>query len=241
MSLPRLARSRALKSRLHTHTQSVLCLFARRNASTTTDQDKPALRQLVLEQPDKFRPPSHGARKPRKPRHFGPSLSEGEIKEQATKRYPHMMPPEGTVMRKFLESKGIHLWISMSVLVSLTGFVILTDFKTKNKFPELLPPSSMFWSRPISFVKQYFAVYKLHSNAYMAEQREKRARMMDEARKRKEYLIAHGIEKEGLFGFGTVEGDARKEKRARERQALVGETLEAGEVSSPQDMDDEQS
>lgn len=111
------------------------------------------------------------------------------------------------------------------MLVSLTGFVLLTDFKTKNKFPELLPQSSMFWSHPISFVKQYFAVYKLHSDAYMAEQQEKRARNLDEARKRKEYLIAHGIEKEGIFGFGTIEGDARKEKRRRESQALGEERL----------------
>lgn len=63
-------------------------------------------------------------------------------------------------------------------------------------------------------------MYKLHSDAYMAEQQEKRARALDEARKRKEYLIAHGIEKEGLFGFGTVEGDARKEKRRRKSEAL---------------------
>lgn len=68
-------------------------------------------------------------------------------------------------------------------------------------------------------------MYKLHSEAYMAEQQEKRARALDEARKRKEYLIAHGIEKEGLFGFGTVEGDARKEKRRRDREAMDEERI----------------
>lgn len=83
----------------------------------------------------------------------------------------------------------------------------------------------MFWSNPFSFVQQYFAVYKLHSEAYMAEQQENRARNLDEARKRKEYLIAHGIEKEGLFGFGTVEGDARKERRRREREAASEERI----------------
>jgi hypothetical protein len=43
-------------------------------------------------------------------------------------------------------------------------------------------------------------------------------------------LIAHGIEKEGLFGFGTVEGDLRKEKRAREAEEarMVGEDVEGG-------------
>ncbi|TID21825.1 Vacuolar import and degradation protein 27 [Venturia nashicola] len=223
MSLPRLVRLRAFISPLQTRPQTLPCLLTRRNASAKAPNE--STRPLVLEQPDKFRPPSHGARKPRKPRHFGPSLTDEEIKEQATKRYPHSMPPEGTVMRKFLESRGIHVWITMSVLISLTGFVLLTDFKTKNKFPELLPQGSLFWSNPFSFVQQYFAVYKLHSAAYMAEQQEKRARNLDEARKRKEYLIAHGIEKEGLFGFGTVEGDARKEKRRREREATVEERI----------------
>lgn len=52
----------------------------------------------------------------------------------------------------------------------------------------------------------------------MAEQQEKRAKTLDEARKRKEYLIAHGIDKEGILGFGTVEGDQRKERRAREAE-----------------------
>lgn len=66
----------------------------------------------------------------------------------------------------------------------------------------------------------------MHSNAYMAEQQEKRAKSLDEVRKRKEYLIAHGIDKEGFWGFGTVEGDLRKEKRAREAE----ETRERVEV-----------
>jgi hypothetical protein len=108
--------------------------------------------------------------------------------------------------------------VQQSVLISLTGFVLLTDFKNKNKFPELLPPGSLFFSHPIDYIQQYFSVYKLHSNAYMAEQQEKRAKTLDEARKRKEYLIAHGIDKEGILGFGTVEGDQRKERRAREAE-----------------------
>lgn len=115
MSLPRLARPKTLYIVLQPHNHAKLrpslCLF-RRNASTKAP-DTSNLRPLVLEQPDKFRPPSHGARKPRKPRHFGPALTEEEIKAQNTKRYPHSMPPEGTVMYKFLTSKGIHVWISM--------------------------------------------------------------------------------------------------------------------------------
>lgn len=115
MSLPRLARSCAIKPslspRAHPRTARSRCLF-HRNASTKVP-DTSNLRPLVLEQPDKFRPPSHGARKPRKPRNFGPALTKEEIKEQSTKRYPHSMPPEGTVMHKFLTSKGTHVWITM--------------------------------------------------------------------------------------------------------------------------------
>lgn len=72
----------------------------------------------VLEKPDKFRPPSHPARRVvntnRAPRNYpGPAPSAKEISEKQTKQYPNMFPPEGTVMFKFLTNRGIHVWISM--------------------------------------------------------------------------------------------------------------------------------
>lgn len=32
---------------------------------------------------------------------------------QKTKRYPHMMPPEGSFMHWFLTDRTIHLWITI--------------------------------------------------------------------------------------------------------------------------------
>lgn len=78
----------------------------------------------VLEKPDKFRPPSHPARRVVQTRNGrvvgsgpvnypGPKLSEQEKEEKRTKQYPNMFPPEGTVMHRFLTSRWIHVWISM--------------------------------------------------------------------------------------------------------------------------------
>ncbi len=70
---------------------------------------------IVLEKPDKFRPPSHPQRLNRKPsrQYPGPPLSESEREAQKTKRYPHMFPNEGTKLHWFLTNKWIHLWISL--------------------------------------------------------------------------------------------------------------------------------
>lgn len=78
----------------------------------------------VLEKPDKFRPPSHAARRVVQTRngrvvganpvnYSGPKLSEQEREEKRTKQYPNMFPPEGTVMFRFLTSRWIHVWIAM--------------------------------------------------------------------------------------------------------------------------------
>lgn len=86
-----------------------------RFASTTTPSDK----HRVLEKPDKFRPPSHPARHVKRGRvvdpinYPGPRLSAKELEEKRTKKYPHMFPPEGTVMYRFLTNRGIHVWISL--------------------------------------------------------------------------------------------------------------------------------
>lgn len=69
---------------------------------------------IRLEQPAKFNPPSHGRRlKQQIPRHYGPALTQQQKVEQKTKKYPNMMPPEGSFMYWFLTSRGIHLFISL--------------------------------------------------------------------------------------------------------------------------------
>lgn len=88
--------------------QHRLLLPSIRHASTTTPP-KPR----VLEKPDRFNPPSHPSRRARPRQYPGPPLSEHERQKQQTRKYPHMMPAEGTFMFKFLTSRAIHMWLSL--------------------------------------------------------------------------------------------------------------------------------
>lgn len=77
---------------------------------------KPPRKPIVLEKPAKFNPPSHAARLPRRaPRGAAlPTYGRSEKeKEGGRKRYPNMMPEEGTFLHWFLTSKGVHVWITM--------------------------------------------------------------------------------------------------------------------------------
>lgn len=86
------------------------------NASTGSAPSKPR----VLEKPAKFYPPSHPQRlvKGRVPRQYpGPPLSEVQKAEQKTKKYPNMMPAEGTFMFWFLNNRLLHMSISMVLII----------------------------------------------------------------------------------------------------------------------------
>jgi len=69
---------------------------------------------IRLEKPAKFVPPSHGKRlKQHVPRHYGPELTQTQKTEQATKKYPNMMPSPGSFMHWFLTNRSIHSSISL--------------------------------------------------------------------------------------------------------------------------------
>jgi hypothetical protein len=75
---------------------------------------KKASKPIVLEKPAKFNPPSHPARKWKEPRQYpGPQLSEEEAERIKSKKYPNMMPPEGTFMHWFVKNKSVHLYITL--------------------------------------------------------------------------------------------------------------------------------
>jgi hypothetical protein len=102
------------RASLHMHSkqlQSRLLFPSIRNASTTPPKPR------LLEKPERFNPPSHPARIRAKPRYHSP-LSEHERQAQNTRRYPHMMPPEGSFMHWFLTNRGLHVWIT----TVLSGF-----------------------------------------------------------------------------------------------------------------------
>jgi hypothetical protein len=84
----------------------------------------------------------------------------------------------------------------------------------------MLPPGSLFIRHPLQYMGQYAQVYKLHVEAVSRETAEKRAKQVDDARKRREYLRAHGMEKPGLFGFGTVEQEEAAKKVKDDKRIL---------------------
>ncbi|KAK2758277.1 hypothetical protein FQN54_004122 [Arachnomyces sp. PD_36] len=162
----------------------------------------------TLEKPDKFRPPSHPARRVMlpggrtanaanipAPRNYpGPARSAEEVEASKTKRYPNSFPPEGTVMHRFLTNRGIHVWISMSILFSLAIFTFTTNFKQTSPFAHLLPPWSGLLTAPYSTLSQALSVYKMHVEAVSLQTAEKRKRKVDDVEKRRMYRVAHGME-----------------------------------------------
>lgn len=93
-----------------------------RYASASSKGAKEPGKPIVLEQPARFNPPSHGARLPRKDRpqqqHYGGSLSSEEVSSQRRREYPGMMAPQGTWAHWFWNSQGLHMSIT---LVSIPG------------------------------------------------------------------------------------------------------------------------
>ncbi|KAG2413438.1 hypothetical protein HFD88_002627 [Aspergillus terreus] len=159
----------------------------------------------VLAQPDKFRPPSHPARRVVQTRNGrvvssnpvnypGPRLSEKEKEEQKHRQYPNMFPPEGTVMYKFLTSRWIHIWIAMGVLTSLATFTFTTNFRATSPFAHLLPPWSALLTHPVATVSQALSVFRMHVEHTSLETREKRQRRVEDAEKRRQFRVAHGLE-----------------------------------------------
>ncbi|RAL06533.1 uncharacterized protein BO97DRAFT_380203 [Aspergillus homomorphus CBS 101889] len=167
---------------------------------STSKKDKP----IVLPQPDKFRPPSHPQRRvvrtsngrvaAAEPVNYGPRLTEAQKAEQRKKQYPNMFPPEGTVAHKFLTSRGIHVWIAMGVLTSLATFTFTTNFKQSSPFAHLLPPWSGLLTHPIDTVRTALSVFRMHVEHSSQLTREKRRQRVEDAEKRRQYRIAHGLE-----------------------------------------------
>lgn len=86
-----------------------------RYASSTTPPATVTRKPRVLGKPLKYNPPSHPSRiNQPPPRNFpGPQMSPEKIEERKNKRYPHMMPPEGSFMFWFLTNKYIHMCICL--------------------------------------------------------------------------------------------------------------------------------
>ncbi|KAL1620189.1 hypothetical protein SLS56_009780 [Neofusicoccum ribis] len=187
-------------------------LLLRRSYASPSKDGKPR----VLEKPDKFRPPSHPAKLPsrrQKPQYtYGPRLTAEEMAAQRTKKYPNMMPPEGSFMHWFLTNRMLHVYVSLAVLFSLAGYTFLMNFLTTTPYRDLLPARSDLLSHPLRSLHQFGQVYKMHAEHVSAETAEKRRRKVEDVDKRAEYRRAHGLEEEesgllkGLLGEGGKKG-----------------------------------
>lgn len=118
-------------------------------------------------------------------------------------------------MYRFLTSKWIHIWIAMvsdtfdhseettnlffflqGVLVSCAGFTFTTNFKASSPFAHLLPSWSGLLTAPIETISQAFSVWRMHVQHNSMRVREQRHRRIEDAEKRKQYRVAHGLEEE---------------------------------------------
>ncbi|KAJ5645245.1 hypothetical protein N7507_011256 [Penicillium longicatenatum] len=198
--LPRgLPTARTLRTLQHRSPNSS---FSTTSAVSRMNKSKPETRKSrILEKPDKFRPPSHPqrivspARTPSgQPVNYGPRLTAKEREEQNKKQYPSMFPPEGTVMFNFLTSRWIHVWIAMGILTTLATFTFTTNFKASSPFAHLLPPWSGLFTSPFETISQALSVYRMHVQHESMRVREKRHARIEDAEKRRQYRVAHGLE-----------------------------------------------
>ncbi|KAL8768366.1 MAG: hypothetical protein Q9209_005400 [Squamulea sp. 1 TL-2023] len=203
--LPGLEHSFARNSRLTLYAATYRG-FQKRHAATNPTPSKPH----ILEKPAKFYPPSHPQRLTKRtmPRQYpGPPLPQAQKEEQKFKKYPHMMPAEGTFMFWFLNNRMLHMSICLTVLLSLSIFVFIENFHRSTPFLELLPPSHEFWSHPFQYIRTYGHVYKLHTDHVSAETAERRKKKVDDVQKRSRYRKAHGLEDEQGLGGWTAKND----------------------------------
>jgi hypothetical protein len=99
------------------------------------------------------------------------------------------------------------LFLSQGVLTSLATFTFSENFKRTSPFAHLLPPWSGLLAHPIDTISQVLSVYRMHVQHNSMLTREKRHRRIDDAEKRRQYRIAHGLEEPDLAGAPVVDED----------------------------------
>ncbi|RYC58678.1 hypothetical protein CHU98_g7537 [Xylaria longipes] len=163
---------------------------------------------IVLEKPERFNPPSHGSRLPRStPRHYGGSLTAEEVQAQNQKAYPGLPPPPNTWSHWFINSRGVHMFITLGTLTALAFYTFCVNFRAKSPFADMIPPISEFPRHPFQYIGVCVDVLRMHEEHESALTAEKRRRKVEDVTKRNEYRKAHGLEPatSGLFGGKVAE------------------------------------
>lgn len=85
------------------------------------------------------------------------------------------------------------------------------DFIHNTPYRDLLPPNSMFFAHPITFLGRWAEVYNMHVQYTSQETAKRRRQKTDDAAKRAEYRKAHGLGPKSKGGFGLRLGKAEEE------------------------------
>ncbi|KAI0156607.1 hypothetical protein GGR57DRAFT_85902 [Xylariaceae sp. FL1272] len=190
------------------------------------DPSKP----IVLEKPERFNPPSHGARLPRStPKHYGGPITQEEVKAQASRTYPGMPPPPNTWSHWFINSRGIHAFITLGTLTGLTLYTFSQNFASTSPYASMVPPISTFPSHPIQYVSLWIQALRLHEEHESAVTAEKRRQRVDDVAKRNAYRKAHGMEPATGF-WGARAEEFKKPEEAKEGEGGV-------DIQSPQKVE----
>ncbi|KAI1173170.1 hypothetical protein F4777DRAFT_459767 [Nemania sp. FL0916] len=195
------------------------------------DPSKP----IVLEKPERFNPPSHGARLPRnRPKHYGGETTFDERKAQSLRDYPGLPPPTQTWAHWFINSRRLHMTITLGTLAGLAVFTFVQNFKAKSPFADLIPPISEFPAHPIQYLGACVDVVRMHEEYESQQTAEKRRRKVDDIAKRNEYRKAHGLEPANAGFFGLKAADPEPVPVPEERvEAAVAATTPVVEVPEP--------
>ncbi|QBZ53991.1 hypothetical protein PoMZ_09681 [Pyricularia oryzae] len=212
----------------------------------TTQQQQQPPRHTVLEKPEKFNPPSHGARLPKKgyappSRTYGGDLSAEQIRVQNTKDYPGMPPPQGSMAHRIIHNRRLHAFISIGVLTMLAIYTYVLNFKMTSPYVDMIPPWSDFFWHPFSSIYTVFDAVRLttlHNSAIVAAKREK---AIDDVLKRRRYRKAHGIdESEGVAGWFKADAvDPEEQQAPATASAASPDQQKAVEASSQENKDNE--
>ncbi|GAP89006.2 putative major facilitator superfamily protein [Rosellinia necatrix] len=180
-------------------------------AAPSVDPSKP----IVLEKPERFNPPSHGARLPRsRPKHYGGPTTAEEVKAQSQRTYPGLPPPPNTWSHWFINNRGIHMFITLGTLTGLAVYTFALNFQEKSEFADLIPPISEFPRHPFQYLGVCVDVLRMHEEHESARTAEKRRRRVDDVAKRNEYRAAHGLEPANSSFFGSVRAEEPAEEPA---------------------------
>ncbi|KAI2632039.1 hypothetical protein GGR54DRAFT_14706 [Hypoxylon sp. NC1633] len=179
--------------------------------SKQVDPSKP----LVLEKPEKFNPPSHGARLPRStPKHYGGAMSDAELQAQIEKTYPGLPPPENTWTHSFLNSRGTHLFITLGTLTLLAIYTFSANFQENSPFADMLPPISQLFLHPFQYIGIVLNIIRLHEERESAITADKRRRKVEDVTKRNEYRKAHGLgPAQGFWAKGLSNSNKAEESQ----------------------------